>query len=252
SSNTTEEEHDDEPPPPLPLLQRPLGVAEKPTTHLKTFDERSKEILFDDQKRMDQRRHLIKEATTGYFYDLHMVRFYGGKTWMAPKVLIREDKALYFPNIVGTRLQDGESAHTTDMCSGKVSVVAMLSSKISEHHAASFAAEVNKRFSSHPAYQYVQVNLQENVLKSFLVTLFLSSLRSAISPHLHPTYLVSRQNMEYLREPMGMVNSRIGYVYLVDENLRIRWAGCAEAKDEEAEGLLMGTSVLLKRHDRAK
>ena len=51
---------------------------------------------------------------------------------------------------------------------------------------------------------------------------------------------------------MGMVNSRIGYVYLVDENMRIRWAGCAEAKDEEARGLLMGTSVLLKRHDRAK
>ena len=51
---------------------------------------------------------------------------------------------------------------------------------------------------------------------------------------------------------MGMVNSRIGYVYLVDENLRIRWAGCAEAKDEEVTGLLTGTSVLLKRHDRAK
>ena len=53
-----DEDLGDEPPPPLPLLQRPLGVEEKPTTHLKTFDERSKEILFDDKKRMDQRRHL--------------------------------------------------------------------------------------------------------------------------------------------------------------------------------------------------
>lgn len=48
----------------------------------------------------------------------------------APAELMQ--KALYFPNIVGTRLQDGETAHTTDICSGKVSVVSMLSSKISE------------------------------------------------------------------------------------------------------------------------
>ncbi len=36
-------------------------------------------------------RSRIKEASTGYFYDLHMTRVHGGKTWMAPNVLIRED-----------------------------------------------------------------------------------------------------------------------------------------------------------------
>jgi len=36
----------------------------------------------------------VKEASTGYFYDLHMTRVHGGKTWMAPKVLIREDVSL--------------------------------------------------------------------------------------------------------------------------------------------------------------
>jgi hypothetical protein len=36
----------------------------------------------------------VKEASTGYFYDLHMTRLYGGKTWMAPQVLIREDVRL--------------------------------------------------------------------------------------------------------------------------------------------------------------
>jgi hypothetical protein len=28
---------------------------------------------------------------TGYYADIHMLRFYGGKTWIAPKTLIRED-----------------------------------------------------------------------------------------------------------------------------------------------------------------
>jgi hypothetical protein len=45
-------------PPPLPLLRRPLGVPEKPTARVQTLDERSKELIFDDGKRMEQRRHL--------------------------------------------------------------------------------------------------------------------------------------------------------------------------------------------------
>jgi len=55
---------------------------------------------------------------------------------------------------------------------------------------------------------------------------------------------------EYVREPLGMTNSRIGYVYLVDENLKIRWAACADAKKEEEEALIRCTGVLLNRHKR--
>jgi len=34
----------------------------------------------------------VKEiATKGYFHDLTMTKKHGGKTWIAPKVLIRED-----------------------------------------------------------------------------------------------------------------------------------------------------------------
>ena len=47
-----------------------------------------------------------------------------------------------------------------------------------------------------------------------------------------------------------MTNSRIGYVYLVDENLKVRWAACADAKEEEKEALIRCTGVLLNRHKR--
>ena len=33
----------------------------------------------------------IKEASKGYYTDLNAVRKHGGKTWIAPKTLIRED-----------------------------------------------------------------------------------------------------------------------------------------------------------------
>jgi mitochondrial ATPase complex subunit ATP10 len=51
-----------------------------------------------------------------------------------------------------------------------------------------------------------------------------------------------------MREPLGMTNSRIGYLYLVDENLKVRWAACADAKEEEEEALIRCTGVLLERH----
>jgi len=131
-----------------------------------------------------------------------------------------------------------------------VSVIAMLSTRISEIHATSYTKSLHGLYHKHPVYQYIQINLQENILKSILVNIFLSSLRSKIPPDQHTRYLVSRQNMEYVREPLGMTNSRIGYVYLVDENLKIRWAACADAKKEEEEALIRCTGVLLNRHKR--
>jgi ATPase complex subunit ATP10 len=55
--------------------------------------------------------------------------------------------------------------------------------------------------------------------------------------------------MEDFREAIALDNKHVGYVYLVDENVKIRWAGCADATPEEREALLKCTDVLLKRFD---
>jgi hypothetical protein len=62
-------------------------------------------------------------------------------------------------------------------------------------HATSYTKSLNGLYHKHPVYQYIQINLQENILKSILVNIFLSSLRSKIPPDQHTRYLVSRQNM---------------------------------------------------------
>ncbi|KZP18123.1 hypothetical protein FIBSPDRAFT_829636 [Athelia psychrophila] len=219
---------------------------EPPTTIRKTSKDALNDMM-DQKKRTDNRNHIIKEAGKGYFSDLNATRRHGGKTWIAPTVMIREDKSLYFPDVLGSALDGSGKKHTTDMCKGRISIVSMLSSKISEIHVAGFTGATHARFSSHPLYTPVSINLQENLLKSFLVSLFLSSIRKQVAPDLHATYLVSGQNMEYVREPLGLVNKHVGYVYLLDENLKVRWAGCADAKPEEARALESCTSVLLDR-----
>ncbi|KAF5381328.1 hypothetical protein D9615_008389 [Tricholomella constricta] len=231
-------------------LARPLGVTERPTTLLKTRTQKVKELLTDSEARLNQRRHLIKEVGKGYYYDMNMTRKHGGKTWIAPKALIREDKALYLPNIKGKSIDTSEEKNTTTMCYGRITVLAMLGTRMSEVHVKGFVDPTNARYASHPLYQYVQVNLQENLLKSLLVKIFISSLRAVVPARLQPTYLVSSQNMEYVRDALGMTNSKVGYVYLVDENLKIRWGGCADATPEEAMSLETCTGVLLKRAEK--
>ncbi|KAJ8693578.1 Mitochondrial ATPase complex subunit atp10 [Pleurotus ostreatus] len=201
---------------------------------------------------IEERRHIIKEAAKGYFDDLNNTRRHGGKTWIAPQTLIREDKALYLPNISGKPLVGKKAVNTTTMCAGRITVLAMLGTKISEIHAKGFVDPTYEHYGTHPLFQYVQVNLQENLLKSILVNLFTKSLRSTIPPELHPYYLVSSQNMEYVRDAIGMTNSKVGYVYLIDENLKIRWGGCADAMLEETQALETCTGVLIKRLDKLK
>lgn len=229
---------------------RPLGVTERPTTLLKTGTQRVKELVTDSEARIAQRRHLIKEVGKGYYYDLNMTRKHGGKTWIANKSLIREDKALYLPNVKGKSIGTSEENNTTTMCYGRITVLAMLGTRMSEVHVKGFVDPTIARYSSHPLFQYVQINIQENLLKSLLVKLYINSLRAVVPANLQPTYLVSSQNMEYVRDPLGMTNSKVGYVYLIDENLKIRWGGCADATQEEAMSLETCTGVLLKRAEK--
>ncbi|KAF4583443.1 ATPase assembly factor ATP10 [Pleurotus pulmonarius] len=236
---------------PLPLLNRPLGVVQRPTTRIRTRTEKLQEYMNQDAI-IEERRHIIKEATKGYFDDLNNTRRHGGKTWIAPQTLIREDKALYLPNISGTPLVGKKAVNTTTMCAGRITVLAMLGTKISEIHAKGFVDPTYEHYGTHPSFQYIQVNLQENLLKSILVNLFTKSLRSTVPPELHPYYLVSSQNMEYVRDAIGMTNSKVGYVYLIDENLKIRWGGCADAMLEETQALETCTGVLIKRLDKLK
>lgn len=49
-----------------------------------------------------------------------------------------------------------------------------------------------------------------------------------------------------------MANRHVGYVYLVDDQCRVRWAGCADPMTEEAEALRVCTGILLDRLDASK
>ncbi|KAJ7125137.1 ATP10 protein-domain-containing protein [Mycena epipterygia] len=248
--------------PTLRVLDRPLGVRERPTLVKQTRMQRFKDIWLKEDTILEERKHLsvaqpsrrIKQLNKGYYSDVLTIIHPGhmGKTWIAPEVLIREDKALYLPNIKGKDLEKSEQKHTTLMCYGKITLLAIESTELSVLQTKSFINSVHPRFESNPLYQRMHINIQENILKALVVNLFLHNLRAKVPKELYGNCLLSTQNMEYLREPMGLTNRMVGYVYLIDENLKIRWAAGGDATLAELQALESCMSVLLKRLEEKK
>ncbi|KAL1720621.1 ATP10 protein-domain-containing protein [Schizophyllum commune] len=234
---------------PLPGLRRALGVRERPTVEKQSRKERLEQIMLNPEGVQKERQHLLRQAGKSYYEDMINTRHHGGKTWIAPKQAIREDKALFFPNITGKSLL-GNQRHTTTLCFGRITVLSLLSTRISEIHSARLVQPTLSAYAQHPLFQHVQINLQENLLKSFLVSLFTNSIKKQVPEAEHDHYLVSSQNMEYLRGPIGMDNEKVGYVYLIDENLKIRWAAGGEPEESEIDALRTCTGVLLRRWER--
>ncbi|KAF8524371.1 ATPase assembly factor ATP10, partial [Hysterangium stoloniferum] len=170
-------------------LSRPLGVAKRPSALSASWKEKKEEFL-DYDKHLEKRRHLVKETSRGYFQDYHALRQHEGKTWVAPESLIREDKALYFPDVPGMSLEPQETVHTTSLLEGRISIIAMLSSTRSEVVALvrSFSHLAVDAYLSNPLFRYMQINLQDNPLKDFLVSLFLSSIRKRVPKELQSTF----------------------------------------------------------------
>ncbi|KAF7296103.1 hypothetical protein MKEN_01425500 [Mycena kentingensis (nom. inval.)] len=244
----------DRPIPVLSVLDRPLGVRQRPTLEKQTRSERFRDIWWKEDTILEERKHLINELNRGYYTDMMKIVHPGhmGKTWIAPSVLIREDKALYLPNIMGKDIAKREEKHTTIMCYGKVTLLAIESTELSVLQTKSFINPVHSLFETNPLFQRVHINIQENFLKAMVVNLFMRNLRAKVPKELYGNCLLSSQNMEYLRDPMGLANKMVGYVYLIDENLKIRWAAGGDATSAELASLESCTRVLLKRLEDKK
>lgn len=53
-------------------------------------------------------------------------------------------------------------------------------------------------------------------------------------------------------ESVAIINHLVGYIYVVDRDHHIRWAGCAQAMEKEADALVNAVDFILteaKRRD---
>jgi mitochondrial ATPase complex subunit ATP10 len=107
--------------------------------------------------------------------------------------------------------------------------------------------------------QRVDVNVQGDWVRQLLVRLFKGRLRRSMPEEQWGRYFmvklardVGKGLTEDVRDAMGFLNSQVGYVYLLDTECRIRWAGSGHAWKGEVEGLNMGIRRLLEEAREAK
>lgn len=208
---------------------------------------------------------MTKQIAKPYFRDWSDMRIQKGKQFIANERLFRADHALFIPNFYGKILRrdaakldkdDGYDGLGRDTCKammGKVSVLSIVSSTWAENQVGTFLSkkanpELHETLEeAKDVAQTVEINREHNHLKWWLIQFFASNLRRQRSLDQQERYFMVRRGVsDIMKEAIGLLNDKVGYVYLVDPDCRIRWAASARAEPKEIESLNRGLRRLIQ------
>lgn len=237
-------------------LGRPIGFREPPRPGENTGNVKVKKDysgMTMSQRNLAKRKDLEEKWGTNYFRDFKNIRKYrSGKTFIANPRIFKKEAALYLPNFHGYTLAE-KSADTTTVLKGKVSVVNIYSSQWGEAQVKTFTGKkentsLHELLAKHSdKAQMVDINIEEHSVKAWIVSLFKFQLRASRPKEDWGKYFVVRKGVSpKIRETIGLLNGRVGYVYLIDQDCRIRWAGSANAEGTEMDDLNRGVAKLLE------
>jgi ATPase complex subunit ATP10 len=198
--------------------------------------------------------HRTKQVAKPYFREWSNLRHHEGKTFISNPRLFKADRSLYFPNMHGITLATPKDAqNTTTQLRGSISIVNLFSSVWAEGQVATFTGPqqnpglVEALASGGKHVQRIDINLEENRMKAWLVKTFMWRMRQKLPKEQHSRYFLVQKGFDQaLKETVGMMNSKVGYVYLVDDECRIRWAGSGPADAKELEALNAGVRKLIE------
>ncbi|KAF3905436.1 hypothetical protein ABW20_dc0102290 [Dactylellina cionopaga] len=259
-------------------LSRPIGQYHPPNAgendgkDLRTIKQKKQDFQ-DYDRHLRRRQELTKEWTKSYFQDFSDMRHQKGKLFTAPPRTFKADKSLYFPNFQGRTLLSPDFVDSTTLFTGRVSLVQLSTNVWADQQLTTWMKDfdndlagsklLKEEYIATPddhikrlmqeaqppqdgVWQKVSLNLQENFMKAWIVLLSMRNIRKQLGEERHARYLLVRKGVtDEMKESIAMLNERIGFVYLVDAMCRIRWAGCAEATDEEKVALKASLEKLI-------
>ena len=191
-----------------------------------------------------------------------------GKSFMSNERLFKGEKAGWFPNLWGHTLDKRGKGdnwmpnlgwNTTQILQGRVSIVTVFSGLWAERQVKSFVDDnlelmdtIGEKLDKNGSPQIVRINVEDGWMRRMIVKLFMWRLRGQFQEEDWGKYFLVSKSLasDEIRDAIGFLNSKVGYVYLLDSHCRIRWAGSGNAEDEERTSLVNCLLRLLEETKR--
>jgi ATPase complex subunit ATP10 len=201
---------------------------------------------------------ITAEVAKPYFRDWKNLKHAGGKAWIANERLWKREVSIWFPNLRGRTLDKEQNKGGVDGLSdvvgvlrGKVSIVGVFSRTWAQRQCHSWYGdsanqEVKKLMDGCGGKaQIVEIDIEDKPLMQAIQRLFERSMRWNMKKEQWGKRFFLTGLPESVKEEIGVVNAAAGYVYLVDKDCKIRWAGSGEPEAAEKNSLVKGLSRLV-------
>ncbi|KAI9728641.1 MAG: Mitochondrial ATPase complex subunit atp10 [Chrysothrix sp. TS-e1954] len=251
-------------------LTRPLGLEYPPEPGQnrgrdeRTLSERYDDFFDADVARRNRRRVVWEAFHNNHYKDLFNIgHTHWGKSIVAPSTPYRAHLALYFPNLQGTTIEKpAVFCDTTARLRNRISIVGIMGSDLAREQIASFNSpaanpalhEAMQAYNGEKGGEVIQrafINNEENVLRAAVVRMYFYRLRRMFPAKEWGRHWLNKRGLSMeLRDCLDMWNHKVGYVYLLDGDCKIRWAGNGPAYEEERQSLVRCVKRLCEERDR--
>lgn len=225
-------------------LETPRLVGQAQGTSLK-------HQLFSSDAKEQRQKALDHDIAHLPFYESKSFENTGGKIFTPPISFFKRDRSRFFPDFLGDTLSVPQQRFS-QLLKNKISIVRIFSTisgdncsrTYFESPAGNYLTDAYKQFSgTHPHTQLIDLNMPQTAIKRFFVNMSKGNLRKLTPPERHGSYFILPYKTFPLdvRQQLYCDNVCSGYVYVLDDSGRIRWATSGLAS--EAESALMWKCV---------
>ncbi|KAJ1731481.1 Mitochondrial ATPase complex subunit atp10 [Coemansia biformis] len=214
------------------------------------MEQKMRDVL-SPEKNLESRAKIIHDIGHSYWQDHMDLRNNGDKLFEAPPQLIDASRAKYLPGLTGRTL-GRQASDITDLCRGKTTLLSVDFTKFAEKHTRSFTSVFERECEGRDDMQVVFANVEENLAKAVVLALCLPFVRRAVPKKHHKNYLLHYGAVEPFRKALGIANPLIGYVFLVDASMRVRWYANGLATESEATTMVRLAQNLASKAKKAK